>query len=88
MKWYRGVLSCSITIIWIGLYVLSKGYGGVQLPTIAYAGPFSCWIGFFTLGIALGMNSTRDYSFTWPLTLLIGFLITILPSYYFHVGDG
>ncbi len=47
----------------------------MPLPTIAYAGPFPCWIGFFTLGIALTL-------------LLIGFLITILTSYYFHVGDG
>lgn len=91
MKFYKGgvILSCSISIIWIGLYVLYKGYDGMPLPTIAYAGPFPCWIGFFTLGIALGMNSTRDYSFTWPLTLLlIGFLITIFTSSYFHVGDG
>lgn len=91
MKWHRGgeILSCLISIIWIGLYVLYRENGGMPLPTIAYAGPLPCWIGFFTLGIALGMSPKRDYNLSWPLTLLlIGIVMSILTSNYFHVGDG
>lgn len=61
----------------------------MPLPTIAYAGPLPCWIGFFTLGIALGMSPNRGYRLLWPVTiLLIGIVMSILTSNYFHVGDG
>ena len=91
MKWYRGgvMLSCLISIIWIGFYVVYKENGGMALPTIAYAGPLPCWIGFFTLGVALGMSPNRDYRLVWPLTItLIGIVISIMTSNYFHVGVG
>ena len=88
---YRGgvILICLISIIWIGLYVLYRENGGMPLPTIAYAGPLPCWIGFFTLGIALGMSPNRDYKLSCPLPLLlIGIIMSILTSNYFHIGDG
>ena len=61
----------------------------MPLPTIAYAGPLPCWIGFFTLGIALGMSPQREYKMIWPLTIiLIGIVMSILTSTFLNVGAG
>lgn len=86
-KWGGVILTLMISIISILTLTYLMKCEGLNLPLIAYAGPFPVWIIFFFMGIFLS-NRNRDYGLLLPAAVCAaGFLLQIY-EYRFWLDKG
>lgn len=84
-KSYKGGVICAtlISLAWVTFTTWHMTINGNSLPLIVYGGPLPCWAMFFVLGVALGKNTTRNYSLLWPaLFTVMAFVASVVSAEY------